>query len=104
MRAYDPKETWEGFSPVERMRIGVGTRALLQELEGQYFLFKYGELDEELWEARRSWAAGLIQLPFFLAWWKVEKAHKVYTDQFVMQIETGEAVNVDSTVLGGDVS
>ena len=101
LAAYDPGKTWEGFSDAERMWIAILHRALLQKLEGQYFLFKYGSLDTAIWEKRRDWAAGLIKLPFFHHWWLFEKVQNVWTDEFIAAIE---AARDASTVVPWDMA
>ena len=88
LAAYDPSKTWEDFSEVERFWVVTCHRALIQKLEGQYFLFKYGSLDTAIWEKRRDWAAGLIKLPFFQQWWEFDKSQNIWTDEFVAAIET----------------
>jgi hypothetical protein len=61
---YDPGKTWADFSEIDRARNTLLQRALFQKLEGLYFLRKYGNLDKAIWEARLSWAAGVVKLPF----------------------------------------
>lgn len=78
---------WEEFSDPDRFWLAVLHRSLFGKLEGQYFLFKYGSLDPELWEKRRDWAAGLINVPFYGQWWVHEKAMNAWTDEFVAAIE-----------------
>jgi len=104
LRAYGKGETWDSFSEIERTRITLMTRALFQKLEGQYYLYKYGTLDEGIWKNRSSWAAGLLVTPYFQTWWKIEKDQLVYSDEFVRSLENAEPVTVKGSVLGGDHS
>jgi len=62
-------------------------RALFQKLEGQFYMYQYGTLDEELWEGRRDWAAGVIRLPFFQVLWEREKLEKIWSDRFIAALE-----------------
>jgi hypothetical protein len=94
---------WENFSEVERARMGLIMRVLIQKLEGQYFLFKYGNLDAGLWESRSSWAAGVIQTNFFHHWWDIEKKQRVYSTEFVAVLEATEPTTVSAEISGGDV-
>jgi hypothetical protein len=101
-RAYGGSR-WESFSEVERGRMGLMMRVLFQKLEGQYFLFKYGNLDAGLWEARSSWAAGIIQTNFFQRWWDIEKKQRVYSNEFVAVLEATEPTTVSAEIVGGDI-
>ncbi len=85
-----PDSTWNDFTPEERRDISVFHRALFQKLEGQYFLLKYGVLDEGIWVKRSRWAANLISLPFYKEWWQQEKNQLIYSDEFCQEIETIE--------------
>jgi hypothetical protein len=76
------------FSEVERARNTLLQRALFQKLEGLYFLHKYGNLDKTIWEARLSWAAGAVKLPFYRQWWAFEKTQNIWSAEFIAVIET----------------
>ena len=93
---------WESFSEVERARLGLLMRVLFQKLEGQYFLFKYGNLDAGLWESRSSWAAGVIQTNFYHRWWDIEKKQRVYSTEFVAVLEATEPTTVSAEISGHD--
>ena len=58
-------------------------RALFQKLEGQYYLYKLGYLDEPIWHARRDWARGIIELPMIKNWWDGEIQSSVFSREFV---------------------
>ena len=85
---YDPNKTWNDYSETQRARVTLLHRALFQKLEGLYFLYKYGNLDKAIWDARSSWAAGVIKLPFYQHWWEFEKTQHIWTGEFVAVIET----------------
>lgn len=59
-KTYDQNAAHSDFSTVENIRALAHHRALLQKLEGQYFLYKYGYLDPGVWAKRSKWAHGLI--------------------------------------------
>jgi hypothetical protein len=84
---YDPQKNWNDFSEADRARVTLAQRALFQKLEGLYFLYKYGNLDEAIWAARSSWAAGVIKLPFYRQWWEFEKTQNIWSGEFVAVIE-----------------
>ena len=93
MRAFEgePPDT---FSDEERVSISVFMRSVFQKLEGQYFLFKYGSVDEVIWENRRQWGAGLVRTPFFAQWWKIEKSQLIYTAEFIRLIESARPIEI----------
>ena len=99
---YDSSASWNETPQNERTRAAVSTRALFQKLEGQFFLYKYGNLDEGLWGARSSWAAGLIKIPFYTMWWDIEKKQRIYSEEFIAVIESAEAIEVSRAILYGD--
>jgi len=105
---YDPGKTWNDFSEVDRARNTLLQRALFQKLEGLYFLHKYGNLDKAIWDARLSWAAGAVKLPFYRQWWAFEKTQNIWSAEFIAVIETArDATSVvpwDSAAFPRDVA
>ena len=99
---YDPSASWNQTPQDARTRASVSTRSLFQKLEGQYYLYKYGSLDEGLWIARSSWAAGLIGTPFYKTWWAIEKEQRIYSPEFVAAIETAVSIEVNRDLLYGN--
>lgn len=91
---YDPQKNWNDFSEAGRARVTLAQRALFQKLEGLYFLHKYGNLDEAIWAARSSWAAGVIKLPFYRQWWAFEKMQNIWSGEFVAVIEKARDTTV----------
>ena len=102
-RAYSGS-AWEAFSEIERARLSILMRVMFQKLEGQYFLFKYGNLDAGLWESHYSWAAGVIQTNFYRRWWDIEKAQRLYSAEFVAVLEATESITVSAEIVGGDAA
>ena len=94
IKSFDPSTPHEDFSDLQTGRLGIAFRALFQKLEGQYFLRKHGYLESELWEKRRMWARGLLNLPFYERWWELEKEQAIYTDAFIAEIEEAESIDV----------
>jgi len=66
-------------------------RGVLQRTEAQYFLFKAGLMDRELWENRRDALRALINDgPTHLReWWEAELPQNAYTAEFIAQIDSG---------------
>ena len=90
------------FSEIEYFRLAVIMRSLFQRLEGQYFLYKYGYLEDDLWLNRSAWCAGVIQTPFYARWWETEKAQRTYSAVFIQALEnTRGTESVRNALLGG---
>ena len=93
---------WEAFSDADRFWLAVLHRVLFGKLEGQYFLFKYGSLDPDIWEKRRDWAAGLLNVPFYGQWWVHEKVMNAWTEEFVAAIEAARKTSTIVPWVGPD--
>ena len=87
----------EDFSDAEWMRFTLGWRAVFQKLEGQYYLHRYGLLEDDLWQKRRAIARGVLDQPAGRRWWEGELRQAEYTDEFVAAIEA--STPVDMTLL-----
>ena len=59
LETFDPAKRWEDFPRGVQHRMIIFNRALFQKYEGAYYLYRYGGLDEELWEAWQAWAASM---------------------------------------------
>ena len=94
-RAFDLGESVDKFSESERIHISILMRSLFEKLEGQYYLFKYGSLDQAIWDIRKAWAAGALQTPFFQKWWEVEKSQGIYSPEFIELIEKARPISID---------
>ena len=93
-RSYGPDARPGDFSHAERIRISAHTRALFQKLEGQYFLYRFGFLEPDLWRKRSAWACGFVRQPFWQDWWQNELREGIYSDAFVEAIESAPATTV----------
>ena len=100
--SYGPSATWNETPQVIRARLSVSHRALFQKLEGQYYLYKYGALDEGLWTARTAWAAGSIKNSFYKTWWEIEKQSEIYSREFVSAIDSAASINVSLDSMYGN--
>ena len=94
LRSMKESATWEDFDEITRMKLSLAHRALFQKLEGQYYLYVYGNLEKDIWKKRSSWAAGLIALPFYSAWWQEECELSIYSNAFVEAINAANEVHV----------
>jgi hypothetical protein len=94
IKAYNPETGPDDLDDLERARMGLLHRSLFQKLEGQYYLFKYGYLEPEIWSMRRDWATGLVTLPVFQDWWETELEQSVYTGEFINALSSEDPVSV----------
>jgi hypothetical protein len=90
---YDPSK----LTPIQHYRYTLQMRALFQKLEGQFYLFKYGLLEEGLWRQRRSVCKGIIELPHMAAFWAREKESRSLSQEFFDTIDQAESM--DATVI-----
>ena len=93
-RSFDPTSDQNEFSDIENIRIGAHIRALFQKLEGQYYLYKYGYLEPDVWKGRSKWANGLIQLPYYNLWWENELKQSIFTDEFTDAVLSASSIQV----------
>ncbi|MEM8636760.1 MAG: hypothetical protein AAGF33_17475 [Pseudomonadota bacterium] len=84
---YDPTKGWEDFSLGVQTRMIMFNRGLFQKMEGAYYLHRYGGLDDDIWEARRAWAAAMIKLPFHATCWEQDKQDGLFSKAFIEVIE-----------------
>jgi hypothetical protein len=81
------------FSDIEWIRLTLVWRAVVQRLEGQYYLQRYGLLEPDLWRKRSGIVRGFIDLPVGRIWWERERSLATFTDEFVAAIEASESVD-----------
>ena len=93
-KSYTPDATPGDLSDAERIRVAAHVRALFQKLEGQYYLYRYGFLDPDVWAKRSAWAHGFIELPFWQDWWQNELRELIFSDDFVEAVEAAPVIHV----------
>ena len=86
-----PDFVGDKLSDIDYMRFSLVYRSIFQKLEGQYFLYKNGLMDADLWAQRRAQGNGMIATPFMRAWWENERAIRAFSEPFVQAIETAPA-------------
>jgi hypothetical protein len=94
LKTYDPAAKIEDLTDVEYMRMVAVHRTIFQKLEGQYYLFRYGSLEPHVWENRRQVARGILDIPFYRAWWENELKNSTYSDEFVEAVEAARPRDV----------
>ena len=80
---YDPNAQTKDLSHNDMVLVSMMHRALFQKLEGQYYQFKHGYLEPQIWVARRNWARGVLELPLGRAWWQQEVQASIFSTEFV---------------------
>ncbi len=84
----------ETMSEEQFQRLTFLWRAIGQKLEGQYYLFKYGLLEPDIWTKRSSILKRVIELPFGAAWWLGELEADTFSDEFVEAIKGTMGIDV----------
>ncbi len=91
---YDPKSKPDDLPLSEFMALTLCHRTLFQKLEGQYYMYKHGLLEPEIWKVRRDWAQSLVTLPVPAYWWDIEKTQSLYSEEFMTMISEGDKTEV----------
>lgn len=91
--ALDPQLVSSDLSDSEYFRLSHAWRAMFQKLEGQYYLFKYGLLEPDVWAKRSAIARGVIEHPLWRSWWENDVNHLTYSDEFVEAVMAASPVD-----------
>ena len=76
----------EDFSEEERAAIYFLIRGALQYAQAQWWLWKEGNLPDEIWTMRRRWARNYINAPLMNAVWNDEIKQYILTEDFVRDV------------------
>ena len=90
-RFYDPNARPEDLSRTDTILVTMMHRALFQKLEGQYYQFKHGYLEPQIWAQRRDWARGVLELPLGRAWWEQEVRAAIFSREFTSVVADAAA-------------
>ena len=85
-KSVDPNTNPSDLSDLENFQLHAFARGMFQRLEAQYFLYRNGTLELEIWENRKSYNRGILDLPIYSAWWKLEVENAQYTKEFINEI------------------
>ena len=83
---YDSTASPDDLSPSDHLLLAFVHRAVFQKIEAEFYLYQHGFLESTQWEARRSWACGLIELPVPRHWWESEIEQGIFRPEFVAAI------------------
>ncbi len=76
----------EEFTDTETAQLYFIVRCGLQIAQAQWWLWRSGNLPNELWEYRRRWARLFIEAPALNPIWQAELEQHVFSEQFVQDI------------------
>jgi len=97
---YDPDAQPGDLTKTDTILLSMMHRALFQKLEGQYYQFKHGYLESQIWTQRRDWARGILELPLGRAWWEQEVLGGIFSREFVSVISDAAAPSVKVKLAG----
>ena len=80
----------EDFTETETAQLYFLVRCALQIAQAQWWLWRSGNLSDELWDYRRRWARNFVEAPVLNPIWKAELEQHVFSEQFVQEILTAE--------------
>lgn len=76
------------LSDYEKYRMHRYMRGVFQRVEAQYALFTNGILDEEVWQLRRRYIRGLMNVPLIAEIWQADKTNFMFTEAFVHEMDS----------------
>ena len=83
-RAFDVDADIKNFSDAERVQLFADTLSILQAVQAQYFVWKSGNLPDEIWSYRSRWTRRYIMLPVVGAlFWDDIKSEDFLAQSFV---------------------
>jgi hypothetical protein len=82
------------LSPSDHVFHAFVHRAVFQKIEAEFYLYQHGFLEAAQWEARQSWACGLIELPIPRGWWESEVDQGIFRPEFVAAISAANKARV----------
>ena len=85
-RAFDPDTDINSFSDTERLLVFADTLSILQTVQAQYFVWKSGNLPDEIWDYRSLWIRSYILLPVIEVHWENIKSENFMAQSFIDNI------------------
>jgi hypothetical protein len=90
-RAGSPTARTSDFTPTEISQLHFTVRGAMQYFQAQWALWNEGALPDELWERRKRFARGFIELPVLGELWKAELGQDIISDGFRKELEAVES-------------
>jgi hypothetical protein len=97
---YNPETKPGDMTDTETVLMSMIHRVLFQKLEGQYYQFKHGYAEPQIWVARRDWARGILALPMGREWWNEEQKSSIYSSEFASIISNSLEADVTVKLAG----
>ena len=88
MRALREETRPSDLTEQEWAQVHYLVRACLQRAQAQWFLWKQGDLPDDLWQMRRRWAKAYISIPLVGEMWEMERRQHIYMPGFVDSVES----------------
>jgi len=79
-------ESVSDFTAYELFQLEMFGRGYFQRLEAQYFLYKAGQLDPQIWENRRRFNQMLLDIPYWRTFWEKESTGFNVTQEFMQHM------------------
>lgn len=102
MRYNSPETSIEDFSETERSQIWFALASVIRMTQAQYFMWKAGNLPDEIWEYRIAWIRNFILLSVIGANWEQMKSQSVLSDNFVREFELEKGEESFSQVVNAE--
>ena len=99
-RAFADDADISEFTESERFQISADVLSVLQRVQAQYFVWKSGNLPDNIWMPRSKWTRRWIKLPVIGAYWKEFQSTDLLVDEFVAHISSIEEQTVFSMPSG----
>jgi len=87
-RALVPDASMIDFNATEQSQLQFTIRGALQYIQAQWSLFEEGLLPSEIWERRRRYIRGLIELPVVKEIWEAEIQLHIVPEDFRQSVES----------------
>lgn len=75
------------FTEEEQAQLDFLGRSVMERLDALHYLYRNEQLEEELWNARITWARRWVDRPHWRVWWKDERKASVYSRSFIHELE-----------------
>ena len=85
-RANNISASASDFNETEMAQLYFSVRSALQFAQAQWWLWRSGNLPDELWEYRSRWARNFVESPVMNAIWQAELEQHIFSAQFVNEI------------------
>ena len=82
------EESVDAFNQTENMQIRFAVISLTQATQAQYFMWREGNLLDEVWNYRLKWFRNWILVPVVQAHWEQIKPEHLLSEGFINEVES----------------